>query len=36
MATASDNKAVEGCKKPVCDEVAMENVAGTIIEEVVV
>ena len=31
-----DDKAAEGVKKPVCDEVAMEDVAGTIIEEVAV
>ena len=36
MATVSDDKAAECDKKPVCDEVAMEDVSGTIIEEVVV
>ena len=33
MATASDNKAVEGGKKLFCDEVATENTTGTIVEE---
>ena len=36
VATASDNKDLEGGKKYVCDEAAMEDVARTIIEEVVV
>ena len=34
--TVSDDKATEGGNKPVCDEVGMEDVAGTIFEEVVV
>ena len=32
----SGNKSVEGGKKPVCDEVGMEDVARNIFEEVVV
>ena len=36
VATASENKDLEGGKKYVCDEAAMEDVARTIIEEVLV
>ena len=36
VANVSDDKATEVGKKPGCDEVAMEDVAGDIIEEVVV
>ena len=34
--TVSDDTSTEGGKKPVCDEVGMEDLAGTIFEEVVV
>ena len=33
MATVFDDRAVEGGKKPVCDEVVTEDISGTIFEE---
>ena len=32
MATVSDNKSIEGGKKPVCGEATMEGIAGTIFD----